>query len=509
MSNARVSQLRNVLASWGAFALSAGAGLFLSPFVVQRLGASGFGVWVLIGSLTGTLNIFDLGMRSAVTRFVAREHARQDHAAASRSVGTARVLFIGAGATVLLIASILAIGLPHWFTVPDEMRGSARLVLMLSATSLAVVLTNGLYGGVLAGLQRLDVLGMTDVAIEAVRIGLVLAVLSLGGGLVGLALIGLLLSLLRRATLQRKVRALYPELRMDLRRPGAADVRLILSVSAYSTVIYSSAGAITQASELIIGALLPLAMLSYYAIGATLPIYAHALNRPIAQTVHPRASRLESLGDAEGLRDLILTTGRYSALVLFPLVITFIARGRTFVGIWMGAEFRGPAGAVLAVLGTGLLFAGTRHVMQAAFVGSGRHRPLGPWYVAEAVVVIAATALVVPRWGIVGAAWATVVPGITLSVVVFPALCRRYFGVSPLAVWSGFWLRPAMAMLPFVAVSLWFEFTWPVHTYLGFFTQVGATLPFALLGAMTLGMSASERASLIAPLRALVARVRP
>ena len=497
-----------MLASWGAFALSAVAGLFLSPFVVHTLGASGFGVWVLIGSLTGTLNIFDLGMRSAVTRFVAREHAREDHEAASASVGTARVLFLAAGATVLMIGAVLAVGLPYWFSVPPDLRDPARVVLMVSATSLAVVLTNGLYGGVLAGLQRLDVLGMTDVALEALRIGLVLAVLSLGAGLVGLALIGLLLSLLRRAILQRKVATLYPELGTSLRRPAAADVRLILSVSAYSTIIYSSVSAITQATELVVGAFLPLAMLSYYAIGATLPIYAHALNRPIAQTVHPRASRLESLGDVDGLRALILTTGRFSALVLFPLVITFIVRGRSFVDIWMGAEFKEPAGGVLAVLGVGLLFAGTRHVMQAAFVGSGRHKPLGPWYVGEAIVVVVATLVVVPRWGIVGAAWATVLPSVLLSVVVFPLLCRQHFDVPPLAVWARFWFQPALAMLPFLGASLLFEARLPVESYLGFFTQVFASLPFAAIGALSVGLSQSERATLLTPMRGFVARMR-
>jgi O-antigen/teichoic acid export membrane protein len=504
-----ISQIRNVLASWGAFALSAGAGLFLSPFVVHSLGATGFGVWVVIGSLTGTLNIFDLGMRSAVIRFVAREHARGDHDVASRLAATARVLFIAAGGLVVVVATVLAAGLGAWFTIPAEMLGVSRLVLAVSAASLAIVISNGLYGGIISGLQRLDVLGFTDFGVEVVRIVLVLVVLSLGGGLVGLALIQLLTTLLRRLIMQRTAARLYPELHLALRRPAREDVVSILSVSAYSTVIYTSVNAVSQASTIIIGAVLPLQMAAFYAIGATLPTYAAAMNRPIAQTVHPRASRLEALGDSAGLQSLILTTGRYSALLLLPMVLTFLVRGHTFVGIWMGPQFRGPAGDVLAVLGLGMIFAGTRHVMQAAFVGSGRHKPLGPWYVGEAVVIVLVTIFVVPRWGILGAAWATVVPGVVMASIVLPTLCRANFGVNPAAVWWEFWARPLLAMMPFAAVSAWLDQGTSPESYLAFFAQVFATLPVAAAGALVIGLDQDERTAVVERTRRMISRSAP
>jgi O-antigen/teichoic acid export membrane protein len=213
------------------------------------------------------------------------------------------------------------------------------------------------------------------------------------------------------------------------------------------------------------------------------------MNRPIAQTVHPRASRLEALDDAPGLRHLILTTGRYSALVLLPMVITFLVRGHTFVDIWMGADFRGPAGDVLAILGFGLLFAGTRHVMQAAFVGSGRHKTLGPWYVGEAIVIVSATVMVVPRWGILGAAWATVIPGLAMASVVLPVLCRANFGLGLVAVWWNFWAKPLLAMSAFAFASAWIDQRTHPQSYLMFFGQVLAILPLAILGALYIGLN--------------------
>lgn len=487
------NHLRSVLANWGGFLFSVLSGLYMSPFIVGKLGTSGFGVWVLIGSLTGTLNIFDLGTRAAVIRFVARESARGDHAAASRIASAARIIYLGAGALVLLTAAVLAAGIKSWFQVPPEYSTLAPVVLLITAITLAIAIATGLYGGVVAGMQRLDLLAYTNILLDILRVVLVVVVLSLGGGLLGLALIMLGLAVLRYLYFQRLALRLYPELHVDFRWPQRADVRMILSVSGYATVIYASVSALAEARTLIIGAMLPVSMVAYYSIGKTLPTYASAVNGPIAQTVQPRASRMDALGDAAGLREVILRTGSYSALVLLPMLSTFIVRGRTFIGIWMGDEFKELSGDVLAVLAVGAICSMPRWVIQASFVGSGRHATLAPWYVAEALIVIALTILVIPAYGIMGAATAGVVPAFLLSAIVLPVLCKKKFGLPIRVSWLALWLRPMAAISPFVLVSIAVDRWFPARSYVVFFAQVFVCLPLAAGGVWLFALNNSER----------------
>jgi O-antigen/teichoic acid export membrane protein len=501
-----VSHVRNVIASWGSFGVAVVAGLFVSPFVVHTLGTSAYGVWILVGSLTSSLNILDLGVRSAVTRFVAREHARSDHERAGRMASTARLLFLGAGTVAVLVSFLLSFGLEHWFTIPADLVGVARLTLVIAGVSLAVVLSNSLYGGILLGVQRLDLIGLSDTAIEVARIGLVVSVLALGGGLAGLALIGLLLGLLRHEYMRRASARLYPALRLRFARPRGSDVRAILDVSAFSTLLYVSGTIIAQVNTLVVGALLPVSMVTYYAIGGVLPQYARALNRPIAQTVHPRASRLESTGDAAGLREMICSTGRYSTLVVMPMAVTFITRGHTFIGIWMGEAFKALSGQVLLVLSLGLITSVARHVVQAAFVGSGRHRRLAVWYVLEAATAAALSVMFVSRWGIAGAPWAVVLPGMAVSMVVMPMLLWRHFGIHPTAVWGQVWMRSLVAMVPFAAASFAVDRWWPTGTYAGFFGQILLILPLAAVGALYVGLTAEERRTVLQPVARVLGR---
>src|SRR5258708_17822696 len=86
--------LRSAASNWGRYAFSAGLAFFLAPYVVWHLGNSAYGVWCLIVSLTGYLGLFDLGLRGAVTRYVARFHAQSTHNSCTEVSSSAMALFL-------------------------------------------------------------------------------------------------------------------------------------------------------------------------------------------------------------------------------------------------------------------------------------------------------------------------------------------------------------------------------------------------------------------------------
>src|SRR5580692_12385408 len=86
----RLRQLaKSIAGNWIAFAISVGVAFFLSPFIVHRLGNIAYGVWTLVVSMISFMSLLDLGLRGAVTRFVARHHAQGNHQEASRAVSAA------------------------------------------------------------------------------------------------------------------------------------------------------------------------------------------------------------------------------------------------------------------------------------------------------------------------------------------------------------------------------------------------------------------------------------
>src|SRR5438445_81374 len=79
----------NVIMNWIAMAVGMVVPFFLTPFVIRSLGVAAYGVWILAVSTVSYLNILDLGLRSAIIRFVSKAEAQGKPEDATASIGAA------------------------------------------------------------------------------------------------------------------------------------------------------------------------------------------------------------------------------------------------------------------------------------------------------------------------------------------------------------------------------------------------------------------------------------
>ena len=64
--------IRSIFSNWVGLAVTGVISIFLTPFMIHRLGNFEYGMWVLVGSLLDYYGLLDLGMRTAVFRFVSQ-----------------------------------------------------------------------------------------------------------------------------------------------------------------------------------------------------------------------------------------------------------------------------------------------------------------------------------------------------------------------------------------------------------------------------------------------------
>src|ERR1035441_10517235 len=98
----------------------------LTPIIVSHLGSTNYGLWALVASFVAYGNLADLGIASAIVKYVAEYRAHGDSKTASELVATALLLYCGLGVLVLAVGAILAPLVPHIIDVPARERGSAR-----------------------------------------------------------------------------------------------------------------------------------------------------------------------------------------------------------------------------------------------------------------------------------------------------------------------------------------------------------------------------------------------
>ena len=486
------SLIRNVVTNWGAFVFAAVINFVLSPFIVRSLGTTAYGAFVLANSLVGYLGLLDLGVRGAVTRYIARFHSSGQHGDASELTSAALKIFGLAALAAVVLSLALSVVVDRVFQVPPGVTTAIRIVAIVGGVNIAVALIDGVLGGVIVGLQRFDYTNGIEVAIGAVRALAVVTALNYGKGIVALALLQLGSSVARLIIDYVACRRLYPELR--LRFGGDRKyMKVVLSFGLASSVLHVAGQIMLFSDSAVIGMFLPVGMVTYFAIAGNLTDYGRQVAGGVSRVLTPLVSAVEARGERATITRSLLIGARSATLLVLPVAVTFIIRGSTFIRLWMGAEYATLSGQVLAVLAIFLAVHAGYEVMTASMMGINRHRGLIPIFLADAGCNVVLSILLVPRFGVVGSALGTVIPQLVVALVVGPWYVRRELGVPLTSFWMNAHVRPLVAIVPFALVSFYMEHAWVAPNLVIYFAQIGLTLPFAALGGWVVGLTAAER----------------
>jgi O-antigen/teichoic acid export membrane protein len=485
--------VRNVLSNWLGFAVSIVVSFFLAPFVVRHLGDTGYGVWALTMSLTGYLGLLDLGVRGAVTRYVAKFHAQEAHTNTSKVVSSALAIFLAAGAAAIILSVGIAAPALKYVKIPPAFQFAARVVIVLTGVSIAVSLVSGVFGGIVAALQRQELANAIEILSALCRTIAIISVLHHGNGLISLAIIQLCFGVLTGLAYVVVATRLYPEFRIDFSECDKEHLKLIMSFSVYAFLIQVSTFLIIYTDSVVIGIFLPVSAVTFFAIAGNLTNYSRSLLGGITTAAAPMASALEAKGHTEELKRVLLKGTRYATMVFLPIGISFLIRGSSFIGLWMGRSYAALSGEVLSVLTIALLFSAGNGVAGSITLGISRHKGIVPVALAEGLCNLVLSITLIRHYGIVGVALGTAIPNLAVHIIFWHLYIRHVYRISVLKYAFSTWIRPGLAALPFAFCTYFVQKWWPASNLLFFFLQVSCTLPAIVISFWFFCLTADER----------------
>lgn len=487
------SALRHVLSNWVGLAWSSLIALFLSPFIVHHLGNDAYGLWILANSLTLYLSLFNLGVSSAVVRYVARFHADENDEEANAVISAALAIFLVVGIVAILASFVLAALLVPRLHIPEVYQFALRTIVVIGGCNVAFTLVSGVFGGILTALHRFDMFNLVAVVNSSLTAIAVVIILSRKSGVISLALVYLFFAAAATFAYAAVAFRLYPALRIRIAESDREHLKLIFSFSNYAFLLQVSFNLIFYTDSIIIGRFLSVSFIAFFAIAGNLIFYSRALISGISSLMTPRVSVMEGRGDQREVQKLTLRATRFATVVVLPIALTFLLRGSTFIRLWMGPGYGELSGRVLLILTFGLLFFAADHVATAVMLGMGKHRIVVLAVLAEAVCNLALSIALVRRMGIIGVAWGTTLPSLAVSLLFWPWYLKRVLNISIRNYAVSTWLRPAIAMIPFGLLTFWIERMQAAHNLAIFFGQIAAILPVALLACWYLCFDLSER----------------
>src|SRR6266850_782262 len=502
--------VRNVLSNWGGFLFSAVVSFFLGPYILGKLGATSYGIWALIGSLVGYFGLLDLGVRSAVTKFVASYHSAGNHAGASDVKSAALLAFTMAGLLAIVVALAISPFVERIFSIPPGSEQTARVAIVIMAANIAVALVTGVYGGILTARHRFDLSNAVNVIGVIVRSAAIVIALETSQtmaanadqGIIILAVIQLCSSIVQLILARILSRKAYREAQTSIRRAFSPEnLKRIFSFGLMSSGLHVLGSTAHNSALILIGALLPVAMVTYYSIAESLAEYTRQLLSGITHTVMPMVGSMEGAGQVDRVKRVFVDGTRYASLVVLPIIATFIVRGESFISLWMGTEYGRISGQILTIVSVALWAMVGYQVCTTVMIGLGKQKGMMPIFGIEAVANIALSIVLIQKIGVLGSAWGSLIPRLFVALVLVVAYAKRVLHISIREYYLDSVARPIVAILPFAAVSYGVEATWPAGNLAVFFLQVALVFPVAMLGCWIFGLKADERTRCLNALR--------
>jgi len=456
--------VKNVSSSWLSLSINIAAGVFLSPFILHRLGDTAFGVWVLIFSLTGYYGLFDLGIRSSIVRYVSKFSATNDKQELARLVNTSLFGYGCVGVLSILVTFAGFYYVDRLFRIPPELHSTARWLLLVVGTSVALGFPLGIINGYLEGLQKFYVLNWTNIVFTLLRIVFIVTFLNLGYGLLTLALITVGLPFL--SSIVRGVIAfrILP-VSFGLHFVDRAMFRQIARYSGVTFMIMIAGRLKFKTDEVVIGTFLSAAAITYFNIGASIVDYAAEVVTSLAQIFVPMASQSEATGNLHRLRKIFIAGNQVCAFTILPITAILIILGKSVIEVWVGRRYVAASYPVLLIM----IIPWTLMLAQGAsgriLFGMGKHGTWAKITLLEGIANLILSVLLVRPYGIIGDALGTAIP-LTLSMIFFMPqhLCARLgFRITSFLRQSYFW--PVVICAPMVAVLLLMRRWFVPHTY--------------------------------------------
>ena len=463
--------------NWIATGVGMAVPFFLTPYVVRHLGPAAYGVWILSAATVSYLNLLDLGMRSAVIRFVSKAHA-QGAVEQMRAVIGAALWFRLLIAAVVGVASVgLAMAFPRLFKVPLPLQHAAQVTVLACALGVAVSLVSGVFGAVLAAMNRFDRLSQITMGQTVLRACGVLVILSRGGGLIGLAYWELTVLLLAGLVVTGTAMGMVPAARVRVARPDTAVLRQIWSYSLVTFLWIIAVQVIINSDNLMVGHFISVELAAFYAIGGSLMTYSGQVVSALSTTFTPLASGMEASGRMDDVRRLLLRGTQATMALALPISLALFFRGRTFIGLWMGPSYMQVSGTVLQILLVAGLMGTAGSTAGAVMMAIGKHKVPAQFALVEAAVNVGLTLVLCKRIGVYGVAWGTTIAITLVSVAFWPRYIRKVLDIPVRTmVWQG-WVKPVVCAIPFGAVCWWTDRVWHPTSKTVFFAQILLTLP--------------------------------
>lgn len=391
--------LWNLLGS-GAPALVA---LVAIPILIRHIGVSRFGVLSIIWTVVGYFSLFDLGLGAALTRMVADRLGAGRKDEIPSLVWTSLTLMLGFSLLGAGVLAGLSPALVHRILkVPASLQPESLRAFLLLAVCLPFMITTTGLRGVLEAQQRFAVVNAIRIPTNAFTFVGPLAVVPFSNSLVPVVAVLAAGRILAWMAYLRSCLKAMPELSESF-ACERHNVGYVLQFGSWMTVSNVISPLLFYVDRMLIGAMVSLAAVAYYATPFEVVSRLLTIPSALAGVLFP-AFTVTFSQDRGRAAWLLLRGQKYIFLVMFPIILVIVTLANDGLRLWLGTEFALNSTSVLRWLAAGVFLNSLAVLPWVLIQGAGRPDLTAKFHMIELTLYLPVLWFMVKYYGIRGAA---------------------------------------------------------------------------------------------------------
>ncbi len=379
--------------------------IFVTPLLVYKLGVGQFGLYILVTTIAGFAGLIDLGFANALLKYIAEYHAVGDQERLKKLIYSANTLLALLG--ILFILFFLATGFLINNYFPKYLQGSeySSAVFFLAGLNMFVVSISGVFAIAPNALQRYDIttkIGITNLTFSNLAIWYLA---KNGFGLKAIMLSQVVFSFflfLSYYYYSKKILSI-----IDLKFEWFKEE--IIKCYKYGIYIFLSnigLSSFSQLDRLVMPAYLGTVSLTYYSLPGNITGKISGLVGSLTNMFFPMASGLSGIGRTEDIKKIYIRSIKFITVIASGLTVLVATFSYKILFFWINKDVADNSAQVLVILAFTFFLIAIASPLLNFLYGMGRARFLAVSSLTMAGINIVLLLLLLPRFGIVGAAWA-------------------------------------------------------------------------------------------------------
>lgn len=405
----------NAAFKWGSMLISLLSVFFLTPFVIEHIGKYGYGIWALLTSMLGYYGLLNLGITSAVSRYVALNLGQKDLVSLNTTFNTALLTFIVTGTLAVLAASLVGDSLAKAFSVKDI--DQFAVLVQIMAVAVAVSFPTSVLISIVIAHECYQVQSIIAIVSTLVKAGTTVYFLQSGYGLEGVAYSFLITAAFECVAYLLYVVIAFPWIRFRPLDSKFSMLKVMISFG-LPTMIMSVAGLLrTKLDTIVIGAIMDMEKVAVYSVAALIISHIFSLANSGLGVITPRFARL--IGAGKDPKPLFSSGMFFASVIAAAACIGIFLFGNHFIQLWVGNTFN-EGSMIMWILMACYATTIAQIPGYTLLMALNRHKVFAIITLCEGLANVILSITLAKYFGLLGVALGTAIPMLFIKLILQP-----------------------------------------------------------------------------------------